>query len=104
MKRRVLLGLMLLSATGAANALGLCAGPRGCTPEQMEEARKRGEIEWKQSVDALKYNGPAYSPEDEGKVRRVYKDLNGDIVVERYGDGGTHDVYKKNSSGEYERW
>lgn len=39
-----------------------------------------------------------------GEPTSIRKEINGDIVVERYGDGGDHEVWKETSPGRWERW
>ena len=101
MKRRFALGLLIFAVVETADALGLCAGPQGCDKEQMEEAERKGERARRSALRSQKFVA-TYPPEDEGKVRKVYKDINGDIVVERYGDEGNHDVYVKDGFGRWE--
>lgn len=103
MQRRFALGLLIFAIVETADALGLCAGPRGCDKEQMEEARREGERVRKSALKSQKFVA-TYPPEDEGKVREVYKDITGDIVIDRYGDGGDHEVWKETSPGRWERW
>lgn len=101
--KRFVSAILLLTFTSVTFAIGL-GGP-------MRNANESGLLNWDEKTQAwvkvdpstVKY-APVFDESRVGEPTRIRKEINGDIVIERYGDGGDREVWKETSPGRWERW
>lgn len=101
--KRFVSAVALLFFASAAFAIGL-GGPMRNVNESGLRVWDEKEQAWvKVDPSTVKYV-PFFDESRVGEPTRIRKEINGDIVVERYGDGGDYEVWKETSPGRWERW
>ena len=101
--KRFVSAVALLFFASAAFAIGL-GGPMRNVNESGLRVWDEKEQAWvKVEPSTVKYV-PFFDESCVGEPTRIRKEINGDIVVERYGDGCDHEVWKETFPGRWERW